>query len=35
MTNYDLAGAGEERGLQLSELDEIRAKAYDSARSYK
>ena len=27
--------AGKERRLQLNELDEIRAKAYESARSYK
>ena len=27
--------AGEERRLQLNELDEIRAEAYESARSYK
>jgi len=33
--NYDLTKAGEERRLQLSELDEIRAEAYESARSYK
>ena len=35
--NYDLTEAGEERRLQLSELDEIkaRARAYKSARSYK
>jgi len=33
--NYDLTEADKERGLQLSELDEIRAEAYDSARSYK
>ena len=33
--NYDLTEAGEERTLQLNELDEIRAEAYESARSYK
>ena len=33
--NYDLTEAGEERRLQLNELDEIRAKAYESAHSYK
>ena len=33
--NYDLTKAGEERRLQLNELDEIRAEAYESARSYK
>jgi len=33
--NYDLIEEGEERRLQLSELDEIRSKAYESARSYK
>ena len=33
--NYDLIEAGEERRLQLSELEEIRAEAYESARSYK
>ena len=33
--NYDLTEAGEERRLQLSELDEIRVQAYESARSYK
>ena len=33
--NYDLTEAGEERRLQLNELDEIRAEAYESARSYK
>ena len=33
--NYDLTEAGEERRLQLSELDEIRAEAYESAQSYK
>jgi len=30
-----LTEAGEERQLQLSELDEIRVEAYESARSYK
>ena len=35
MLNYDLTEAGEERRLQLSELEEIRAEAYESARSYK
>ena len=35
MLNYDWTTAGEEYRLQLSELDEIRVKAYDSARSYK
>ena len=33
--NYDLTEVGEERRLQLGELDEIRVEAYDSARSYK
>ena len=33
--NYDLTEVGEERRLQLSELDEIRVEAYESARSYK
>ena len=33
--NYDLTEAGEERRLQLNELDKIRAGAYESARSYK
>ena len=33
--NYDLTEAGEERRLQLSKLDEIRVKAYKSARSCK
>ena len=33
--NYDLTEAGEERRLQLSELNEIRAEAYESSRSYK
>ena len=33
--NYDLTEAGEERRLQLNELDEIRAEAYESVRSYK
>jgi len=32
---YDLTEAGEERRLQLSELDEIRVEAYKSARSCK
>jgi len=35
MLNYDLSEAGEERRLQLSELEEIKAEAYESARSYK
>jgi len=35
MLNYDLTEVGEERRLQLSELEEIRAEAYESARSYK
>jgi len=35
MLNYDLIEAGEERKLQLSELEEIRVEAYESARSYK
>ena len=35
MLNYDLTEAGEEHRLQLSELEEIRAEAYESARSYK
>ena len=35
MLNYDFTEAGEERRLQLSELEEIRAEAYESARSYK
>jgi len=30
--NYDLTAAGEERRLQLSELEEIQSKAYESAR---
>ena len=33
--NYELTEASEERILQLSELKEIRAEAYESARSYK
>jgi len=33
--NYDLTEAGEERRLQLNELDAIRVEAYESARSYK
>ena len=33
MLNYDLTKASEERRLQLSELEGIRAKAYDSAQS--
>jgi len=33
--NYDLIEACEERRLQLSELDKIRAEAYECARSYK
>jgi len=32
--NYDLSDADETRKLQLSELDEICAKAYESVRSY-
>ena len=35
MLNFDLTEAGEVRKLQLSELDEIRAEAYQNARSYK
>jgi len=35
MLNYDLNKAGEVRKLQLSELDEIRAETFESARSYK
>jgi len=35
MLNCDLTEANEERRLQQSELKEIRAKAYDSARSFK
>jgi len=35
MLNFDLTEAGEVRKLQLSELDEIRAEAYENARSYK
>jgi len=35
MLNYDLHEAGEERRLQLSELEKIKAEAYNSARSYK
>jgi len=35
MLNYDLNEAGEVRKLQFSELDEIRAEAYESARLYK
>ena len=35
MLNYDLAQAGEERRLQLSELKKIRAEGYEIARSYK
>ena len=30
-----MTNVGEERKLQLSELEEIRAEAYESARSYK
>jgi len=33
--SLDLTEAGEERRLQLSELEEIRVEAYESARSYK
>ena len=33
--NYDLTEVGEERRLQLSELDDIRVEAYESARLYK
>ena len=33
--NYDLIKAGDQRRLQLSELDEIGAEAYESARFYK
>lgn len=33
--NYDLDAAGEEQRLQLSELEEIRAEAYESVRSSK
>jgi len=33
--NYHLTEAGEERRLQLNELEEIRTEAYESARSYK
>ena len=33
--DYDLIEPGEERRLQLSELNEIRVKAYESAQSYK
>ena len=33
--SYDLIEVGEERRRQLSELDEIRAEAYESARPYK
>jgi len=33
--NYDFTEAGEERRLQLNELDETRAEAYKNARSYK
>ena len=33
--NYDLTEAGEERRLQLNELDEIRAEAYETACSNK
>jgi len=35
MLNYDLTEVGEERRLQMSELEEIRAEVYESARSYK
>jgi len=35
MLNYDFTEASDERRLQLSELEEIRAEAYESARSYK
>jgi len=31
MLNYDLTEVGEERRLQLSEHEEIRAQAYESA----
>ena len=34
MLNFDLTEAGEVRKLQLSEMDEIRAEAYENARSY-
>jgi len=35
MLNYDLTEADEEHRIQLSELDEIKAAAYESARSCK
>jgi len=35
MLNYDLTEVSEEQRLQLSELEEIRAKVYERARSYK
>jgi len=35
MLNSDLTEAGEKRRLQLSELEEIRVEADESARSYK
>ena len=35
MLNFDFTKAGEVRKPQLSELEEIRAKTYESARSYK
>ena len=35
MLNFDLTEAGEGRKLQLSDLDEIRAEAYEHAGYYK
>ena len=35
MLNFDLTEAGEERRLQLSEFEDIRTEAYESAQSYK
>ena len=35
MLDFDLIEAGEERSLQLSELEEIRVKAHESTQSYK
>jgi len=35
MLNFDLTEADDVRQLQAGELEEIRAEAYESARSYK
>ena len=33
--NFDFKAAGEQRFLQLNELDELRLEAYESSRIYK